>query len=515
MSDTVPTVSPDKPETHRPGEFGTVISEVVTKEEFERRSSEAEAAVNRALCPKSGAEVVEKAAAAADPIETEGNLSLQKLSAAVTKVVRRAAVPLERRTEALRSIAAIIDKLYANVESSGGHGARKHHKNSPSTLQSKEVCPGYFQQSNVSNARAELGTAMHEACDTGDFSSMDDEQVEVIEACLARVKEVFDSYGPGARILKEDYLPIDDRLPDPTSAGYLDRGIISANGKRAAVLDFKFGLWPVEPAATNLQGLTYGLGILRQDPRVEEVYVEFLMPYIDGGTLSNHTFTRAELERAKLRVYTVIARAEAAQEAFEQSELADTPEEKAKILSRIQFNPTDKGCMFCDNKARCPALNQFALVVSSKYQPLQLPNIINPALISNPDDAAKGLQFFGIMKTLAESFRKRCTDKALNDEETWLPTGYDLSLSVRRTIADKVRFYETIKPLLTQEELLQTMEFTLGPLEEAVKKKAPRGKKKAAVEELKLLLRANGATKESEPVASLRACTESKEADAT
>jgi hypothetical protein len=512
---TIQTVFPDKPETHRPGEFGTIISEVVLAEGASAADRvlgiagppEAVAAVVE-VCEKEGYTVVEGAATAAE-------ITLADI---VAQLEKQAAL---QQPELVKAMLAKWDDLIAMFSPKKGpaHGERKHHKNSPSTLDAKNVCPGAYQRSGVSNARAEFGTMLHEACDSGDYSKLLDEELDVVLSCLDFVNERNAEFGPDPILLQEDYLPIDDRKvngkDDPTSAGYLDRGIVARDFSRAAVRDFKFGLNPVTAADKNLQGITYSLGLLRwvelkfgveARKKIKEIDVDFIMPYIGPeGTISTHTFKAEEFNRLYLQVCLVVAKAERMQAIFEEAENLKTPHaRRVELLNSIEpeLNPTESGCLFCGRLAICPAVGRMALSVSDKYEPLKVPGIINPSLVGTPEEAASALKFYAVMKELCESYRMMCTNRAVEDEN-WTPVGYSIVPSVRRTIIDKQKFYDTIRPLLSESDFLNSIDFTFGPVEEAVQLRAPRGKKKAALQELKDLLRVSGATEESDPIYSL------------
>jgi len=362
---------------------------------------------------------------------------------------------------------------------------------------------------------------LHEAADTGKTDHLSDEQLEAVTKCLDFVAFVADQIlGGGCEEWIEKRVAIDEdgiTIPFPlegedprmpTTAGFADRVLIAADRKTAAVIDFKFGIHPVEPAENNLQGLAYALGVLRELPTIEKIHVFFVCPFMedeDGedGLIEHAEFDREALEKARLRIKVVVERAIEADKAYAQWEKETTIAGKIQALDKIDFNPTD-GCLFCARAGKCPAVGALALKASSKYEALQLPDVLNPAMISDPADAAKALKFFSIMEGVAKAFRQACTEKALNSEEDWVPEGYQLSTVVRRKVADNVAFYKTIRPLLTEEEILQCIDFTLGPVEKLVSAKAPRGSKKKAVQELKDVLQACGATEESEPIGVLR-----------
>lgn len=370
------------------------------------------------------------------------------------------------------------------------NSTRKHHEFSPSKLQSLEACPGFVSQDS-SNEASQRGQRLHDAVENGDLTGLTDEECNVVEKCREYIQSKLDEW-PGATLYMEEYLPVDDK---DTSAGYLDVGIVNADRTKALVLDWKMGLNPVEPTENNVQGHSYLLGLVRMHPTIVWGRVEFCMPFQgEEGILDAHDFTAEQFPKMLLRIQTIVARAKAAKAA----------REAGKEYEGLRPNTTT--CLFCAEhiKANCTALHRFAIAVSPKYPALVVPDVINPSLIRNPVDAGKALKFFAVMKSLAEAYRTQATNKALTDEN-FMPEGYQIVSMTRRKIVDNKKFYDTLKGAgFTDDEILEAIEFTLGPVEKIVSNKAPRGKKKAAVEELAQLLAMNGATAESEPVSMLK-----------
>lgn len=368
---------------------------------------------------------------------------------------------------------------------------RKHHEYSPSKLQFLEACPG-FSGIQSTNAASERGTAIHDAIESRDYENkgFSDEEIVAIEACIAYVESSLAAW-PGATLYTEVYLPIDS---DITSAGYIDIGIVSADGKKAKIKDWKTGLNAVEPATNNLQGMAYLLGLVFKVPTIEECEVEFIMPFQGGeGIVDRHTFFRPEFDALHLRIKTIVARAKAA---------------KAARLSGdfdyVGLNPNTSTCLFCANLAVCNAVQRHALAVGKKYNPLLVPDVINPSLIKDPKDAGKALEFFAVMKALAEAYRSEVTNKALT-EEGFMPEGYQIVTTTRRKIVSNEAFAKVLFDMgCSQEEIMTACEFTLGPAEKLVSNKAAKGQKKHAVEELGMLLGSAGATEESTPVSMLK-----------
>ena len=61
----------------------------------------------------------------------------------------------------------------------------KHHKLGPSSLKYVEICPGFRNTDNDEpHPVAVEGTMLHEACETGDMSKCDDDQMVLVGKCL-------------------------------------------------------------------------------------------------------------------------------------------------------------------------------------------------------------------------------------------------------------------------------------------------------------------------------------------
>jgi hypothetical protein len=374
---------------------------------------------------------------------------------------------------------------------------RKHHEDSPSSLQPKEVCPG-FQGTNEPNAASIRGTYLHDCVEKyiskGILDpNLDDEQVNVVLSCAQFVKDNMIEMGPDTILVMEEYLPIDEQ---ETTAGYLDIGLVNLVTRKGRIIDWKMGENPVEPARNNVQGMSYLLGIVRMfNDLLDSIIVQFVMPFQGEGIVDTHEFHREEYPRLHLRIATIVARVKHVRELFNTGNIIN--------VWREWLKPTDKGCLFCARKHNCPALHELVLSAGKKYDPLIVPDVINPMLIKDSKQAGAAIKFFSIMESLAKAYRAKATEKAMNDE-VWLPEGYMVTTMSSRKIVDKKKFAQIIRALLTEEEYTQCIDFTLGPVEDAIKAKAPRGKKSAAVEELDILLKTEGAVLQGEPVIQLR-----------
>jgi len=402
---------------------------------------------------------------------------------------------------------------------------RKHHSTSPSTLQSREACPGYEPEQGETSEASARGTTLHDATLAtsvlSDFDIPDDER-GVVQKCRDFVTFLQDALSKplaegesrtaenSATLLQEVYLPVDDQ---DTTAGFIDNGIVSWDMKTAIILDWKMGKNPVEESKNNLQGIAYLLGLYHAYPTLVEVRVIFCMPFQGvEGTLDEHTFLKSEFEMLLTRIKTVVASTKIARALFDRvdgylAEGAPVPDE---VFNRLKGILTGRACLFCARKGYCPVTIETCIEVGKKYDPLVIPEIVNPSLPLPGKESGQMLKLMQVLESVAKAYRASITNRAVTEED-FMPTGYMLSMVTRRKIVDKQKFYEVIASHLTPAEIIEVTDYTFGPVETLVKNKAALGMKKAAVEELTNELALHGATEEGAPVPVLKQTRGSKD----
>jgi len=393
---------------------------------------------------------------------------------------------------------------------------RVHHPMSPSSLESLEACPCFInRQSKTPHERTTAGTKAHAVADsrTDDASLSDDDAINVA-ACLDLVDrrkqlmdEAFQRYlkeskldSPGITIsgpleIKEGYWPIDyEKFTDgieATTAGYADTVLLSHDRKKAEIVDFKFGAWPVTDAEHNLQGIAYALGVFYAYPTVEEIIVWFIQPLLDHTTRA--TFKRSQIPELYLRVQVVVARAREARNKGDFSTAA----------------PAVPICQFCKNLGVCPKVAEFACAVGKKFYPLALPEHLTPTMIQDEHNTSLGMRLASIVKTWSEAFRAQVTDRVLARRAD-MPEGFKLETRQNREIVDIKKVKAIALEQLTESEWETTLSTTFGALEDLISEKAPRGNKKAAIEAFKEKLETEVAVKKSDPYSFLKAIPASK-----
>jgi len=419
------------------------------------------------------------------------------------------------------------------IESTGIMETQVHHPYSPSSLQNREACP-CFENQNSNNIAAIAGTLQHSVAERGedDHRLSDDEALRAAE-CMdfyERQRQLLDEARQQAREewlkavspqllsgpplaevidLSEAYFPVDDcEFEEPmlnpetnqienatihsTTAGYVDRALVSWDRKHAILLDWKFGAWAVEDAQNNLQAIAYSLGIMKAYPTIETVKFYFKLPQLD--MITSAIFTRYQIPELFLRVQTVVARAR-----------------EAKILMRkndfSMATPNVPVCNFCANLGRCTKVSNFACKVGAKFYPLEIPSDISPTGIKSDMDTALGLRLAQVMAVWAKAFRAQVTDRVICRGAP-VPPGFKVQTRSDREIVDKKKFREVTLKYVTSEELMALATYTFGSVEDKIKDAAPRGGKKAAVEEYQKTLMDAGAVKLGDSYSFLKGVSE-------
>lgn len=363
---------------------------------------------------------------------------------------------------------------------------RPHHPFGPSQLSSLRACACYEgEQSKTPHARTIIGTKGHDVIESGvDDNTLADEDADMVVQCRQLYAKHRGQMGPGCQEIAEEYLAIDD---EETTAGYLDAAIISADKTRAVLLDWKLGIWPVEPAADNLQIKAYALGLFRAYPTVETIDAAILQPPISDEPTAA-VFTRAQVPEIHDEIWAIVARAKAARAAGDFS------------TARAFF----PNCNFCSRIGSCPVVAKLAGEVGHKYAPLLVPEELRPEAIHDPARIKEAWQLAAVVKTWAEAFRTTITDRVLA-KQCEAPPGYKLTSTSKRKIADAEKYKSVALQYLTEEQYNSTMKPALTDVEELISAQAPRCQKTATVEKFAEAIEEVGAVVKSDPYTFLKA----------
>jgi hypothetical protein len=346
---------------------------------------------------------------------------------------------------------------------------RPHAQFSPSALKNFEACPSFRGRSGT-NPIAEAGTRIHEAIEKEDPSLLADEvERGLADWCLQFLSDRRGDKGRNANLVaSHQEIFLEMRLGDNGTFGTSDLLDIYSDGT-AVMYDWKTGFGAVEDAEYNTQVQAYTLGVFQKFPKINELAFYLVLPR--RQEISYATYKRSDIDRIKLRLSTIIARAKLAEE----------------------YNPTEGVCDYCSKQGSCKALASKALVIGQKSG-FDVPQSVS--LDGTPQDRAKLLKLANLLAGWCEETKKELLRQAL-EEGAEIP-GFRLDQRrTPRTIENPLIGYEAVKSQVSVEEFLMACTRVSVPtLEKFVSERAPKGKKSEAKQHLEDLLRDGGALRE-------------------
>ena len=353
------------------------------------------------------------------------------------------------------------------------HGARGHHPFGPSKLNAYAACPGYRPREGGASEAADEGTALHELMDKVASESqrsglpfletldtvlrgqaVDNEQYSWLRSCCEQVDTFL-------RKIKFSSISFHNEIQvqvvradgNVVNYGHLDLLLTWDNGRRGVLFDWKFGWIAVPPAAENLQGMNYALGVLQQFPSLTVVGVMFVQPKIKQVSMA--TFSRADMPELLERIDGVIRAAQSPNPV-------------------LRPNPY---CDYCDRAGTCAALASSSHAALTRYEELPFPAEFGRVEIRTPEDAAKALYVIGRLETHFTAAKTTLRQKVLeaakaNDGrmEVELPGGEKLVVEARqrnnpRTIGEPHAVAHAIRDVLTPEQVLSCCDLSVTRLE--------------------------------------------------
>lgn len=219
------------------------------------------------------------------------------------------------------------------------HSERTHAQFSPSSLESRELCPGWESDSGETSVYAADGTRCHEACES--LLQGSDTLLKELPSDLASfVKECYDYIAP--RIAGAEVTVFETRIypahPLLKEKSFGTPDVIAMTGDTCQLLDEKYGRRSVTPAENNLQGWAYAISIWDTYDKIENITLHFVAPRINKGTTC-FTFSRSkDYDRVLARVLRTV--------------------ERAQANSIDDYNPSWSACCYCKRKATCEALTK-------------------------------------------------------------------------------------------------------------------------------------------------------------
>lgn len=376
---------------------------------------------------------------------------------------------------------------------------RAHHPDSPSSIGPSNACAGFQNEQRETEAAAK-GTLQHTATEKRDLSILDgDEVLEVaVTKAIAYEDAVISRFrlsGP-CEIRREVQLSVGDDLVGAfrgITSGFVDTLIVGRTA--GAIIDFKFGVVPVEASKDNLQGIAYTLGAFQAYPELNTIEVNFYAPNVPLSVEEQekkyvHVFHRREIPALELRIRTVIARKHKAAEEIARGDWS-------------RCTPKHDLCLWCSRRADCPKVNAIIVSAVSKYNDLAVPEELKEYRLDTPERVASAYKFASALEGICAAVKKRCTDAAVT--ENMIPDGYTVVRNVRREVVNPRKFLEVaIDCGLPEEDAVNLINIPITSFEKALKEKAGKGKGAPAVRVFAEKLAESGATAEGKPYYFLR-----------
>lgn len=337
------------------------------------------------------------------------------------------------------------------------HEDRAHSKHSPSSLENKAKCHGWFNDPDPTRDRsaADRGSLGHEMVEKENFD-MAPEDLELTSAAVTSWKFMQRFDRPGTAHHRELRLAIQDQF------GHLDHLYIHTDST-ADLVDLKF--------ARNIYGAdtaqfwAYMIGTWDRFPEIEEIRVWVLHPFLDH--IDTETYTRTkDYDRLNATVRMIIHRAE-----------NPNPD---------QFN-IGKQCTYCGRLATCPKWASFGVEIANRYneegKKFQLPaGSVHGTDIEDPETLAVLWRIAPLVKKAAEGWRKAALEKRMEGED--IP-GLELyEKSGTREITNAAAAYDAIADRVKPEDFIQACDVKITDLEKIFADSFPRGEKGKSKKEL-------------------------------
>jgi len=355
-------------------------------------------------------------------------------------------------------------------------GVEDHAEFGPSSLKLVKICAGYKSKSGT-NPAAEMGTRVHLALETGDWSALSDWESSLAEYTQRVEDLIFTNLGfDDFKDYKEIRLII--KLLGEETFGTCDR--FSIQGTEAIQIDYKTGRHAVEEPAVNLQAKAYALGAFQKFPEIDTIH--FYLICCQRDEILSHTFSRDDMQDILVEISAVIATGKKFRHNFEAATIED-------------LNPTPYTCEYCAHAGHCPALASMLAGVAKRFhgggEVLNIPEIVSGACVSDPEIMSQLL----ILAPIAEEAIKEWKAKAremIFEEGIEIP-GFEVKTRKgRRAITCPKAAWGILRESISPDEEGAALEgffegiksYPITGYEKLVASFAKTGKKKALVAEV-------------------------------
>ncbi len=367
--------------------------------------------------------------------------------------------------------------LSKNMQPATDSAARPHSKHSPSSLDNKGKCPGWFNDPdpNRDTSAADRGTLGHLMVEKEDFTMAPDDLVltQSAEKCHGFMKRFLK---PGTAHHRELRLAIQDQY------GHLDHLFIHSDGS-ADLVDLKFAQNIYK--ADSAQFWAYMVGAWDLFPQIDTIQVWVLHPFLDH--IDTETFSREkDYERLNATIRLLIERAE-------------NPDP-----DHFQIG---KHCTWCGRLKTCRKWAEFGAEIASRYaedgRKFQLPQgSVHGSDIEDAETLAVLWRLAPLVQKAADGWRKKALEKRLEGVD--LP-GLELTEKRgTRSITSAIAAYNAVQDRVKPEEFIEACDVKIGAIEQIFADSFPRGEKGSSKKELMNRLIDADAVTSGAPVQMLR-----------
>lgn len=365
-----------------------------------------------------------------------------------------------------------------------------HHPHGPSTLDVKAICPGFMKDPNQDTSAADRGTRLHKARETGDMSHCPEESdATLVELCINYIARLKKGMGEGA----EQHDEVRMEIADGATFGTGDCILLSADHKCAHYVDTKFAWNKQTPLPENRQMKAYSSGIFDDYKSVEWVKVHVLYPQL--GIVETHTYYRGENVAIKTEIKAIIARIEYF--------------EKTGDVSVLR--PTPVNCDRCGRKGWCPKLNEWAVPMAKRYEPLPFIENVHASQITNPGPQALAYyQVAELLEKMGKAAKQHLKELALKEGGFKNAAG-EVVMEIGTKgqgfeVVDQAKLVEELEKLgLTPLEMIAFAKISVSDVRDHLANtKAEKGKKTQYKAQVEQALLDSGAIREKEPLLVLK-----------
>jgi len=380
--------------------------------------------------------------------------------------------------ESLEEVSSLDDPIPKDKPEEINHADRAHAEFGPSGLKNRKICPGYKSDNDAPLHPTTIqGTKLHEALEAQEFKHLTKEEKELVEMA----DEVVNYFAQNYTGERQDEIRL--RFLQGTEHeqfGTADVFLLSEDGKKACLMDYKFGFNQVEDASENMQGKAYGLGVFEHYPKVEEVEVVFIQPRCDF--ITHHTYSRKKDFKNLTQEITSIIKA------------CKNPEHT--------LNPDCDNCRFCARNGTCPATIAFAKKVAEKIIDKEIytipDSIVDLETCEDEDDLADMLKIAFFLENWVKTAKKVINRRRIEDGID-IP-GFRLvekkgaiNITDARIALECYRELTEVDDDTAIMEVLDCAKVSLSQLSKHAEEHAPTGEKKKVRELLEGLLDDNDA----------------------